>query len=101
MSCRRPAPLGRAYGSSRAYFQLQVIFTGDCINLFRIFPALLIAVALATSDRRENRETSCLTCITDFINSAPGSQASVSEFTATRGPEAWRSPALEDGKGTL
>jgi membrane protein len=63
-------------------------------NLFlAFFPALLVAVALATS--RIGGKTSLLDLITDLTQFLPpGSQAIVSEFLVKRGPEAWKIAAL-------
>jgi membrane protein len=63
-------------------------------NLFlAFFPALLVAVALATS--RIGGKTSLLGLITDLTRFLPpGSQAIVSEFLVKRGPEAWKIAAL-------
>jgi membrane protein len=63
-------------------------------NLFlAFFPALLVAVALATS--RIGGKTSLLDLITDLTQFLPpGSQGIVSEFLVKRGPEAWKIAAL-------
>jgi membrane protein len=63
-------------------------------NLFlAFFPALLVAVALATS--RIGGKTSLLDLITELTQFLPpGSQAIVSEFLVRRGPEAWKIAAL-------
>jgi membrane protein len=63
-------------------------------NLFlAFFPALLVAVALATS--RLGGKTSLLDLITDLTQFLPpGSQAIVSEFLVKRGPEAWKIAAV-------
>lgn len=69
-------------------------------NLFlAFFPALLIAVALATT--RIGGKTSLLDLIRDFTEFLPpGSQGVVSEFLVKRGPEAWK-VALLGWAGTL
>jgi membrane protein len=63
-------------------------------NLFlAFFPALLVAVALATS--RLGGKTSLLDLITDLTQFLPpGSQGVVSEFLVKRGPEAWKIAAV-------
>jgi len=63
-------------------------------NLFlAFFPALLVAVALATS--RIGGKTSLLDLITDLTRFLPpGSQAIVSEFLVKRGPDTWKIAAL-------
>ena len=87
--------LGRAYGMfTRVFPRCSVISQAIAFNLFlAFFPALLIAVALATS--RIGGKTSLFDLITDFTQFLPpGSQAIVSEFLAKRGPEAWKVAAL-------
>jgi len=63
-------------------------------NLFvAFFPALLIAVALATS--RIGGKTSLFDLITDLMQFLPpGSQGIVSEFLVRRGPDAWKIAVL-------
>jgi len=69
-------------------------------NLFlAFFPALLVAVSLATS--RIGGKTSLLDLITDLTQFLPpGSQGIVSEFLVKRGPEAWK-VAVVGWAGTL
>src|SRR5258708_28843397 len=87
--------LRRAYGMfSRVFPRCGVISQAIAFNLFlAFFPALLIAVALATS--RIGGRTSLLDLITDFTQFLrPGSQTIVGEFLVRRGPEAWKIAAL-------
>ena len=87
--------LRRAYGMfARVFPRCSVISQAIAFNLFlAFFPALLIAVALATS--RIGGKTSLFDLIADFTQFLPpGSQAIVSEFLAKRGPEAWKVAAL-------
>src|SRR2546427_7449496 len=85
----------------RAYRMFARVFPGCSMisqaigyNLFMaFFPALLVAVALATS--RIGGKTSLLDLITDLTRFLPpGSQAIVSEFLVKRGPDAWKIAAL-------
>src|SRR5258705_5025713 len=87
--------LRRAYGMfARVFPRCGVISQAIAFNVLRAFyPALLIAVALATS--RIGGRTSLLDLITDFTQFLPpGSQTIVSEFLVKRGPEAWKIAAL-------
>jgi membrane protein len=87
--------LRRIYGMfARVFPKCGVISQAIAFNLFlAFFPALLIAVALATS--RLGGRTSLLDLITDLTQFLPpGSQAIVSEFLVKRGPEAWKIAAL-------
>ena len=87
--------LRRAYGMfTRVFPRCSVISQAIAFNLFlAFFPALLIAVALATS--RIGGKTSLFDLIADFTQFLPpGSQAIVSEFLVNRGPEAWKIAAL-------
>src|SRR5258706_13310172 len=87
--------LRRAYGMfARVFPRCGVISQAIAFNLFlAFFPALLIAVALATS--RIGGRTSLLDLITDFTQFLPpGSQTIVGEFLVRRGPEAWKIAAL-------
>jgi membrane protein len=79
---------------ARVFPRCGVISQAIAFNLFlAFFPALLIAVALATS--RIGGRTSLLDLITDFTQFLPpGSQTIVSEFLVRRGPEAWKIAAL-------
>ena len=79
---------------ARVFPRCGVISQAIAFNLFlAFFPALLIAVALATS--RIGGKTSLLDLITDFTQFLPpGSQTIVSEFLVKRGPEAWKIAAL-------
>src|SRR2546430_16402649 len=79
---------------ARVFPQCSVVCQAIAFNLFlAFFPALLIAVALATS--RIGVKTSLFDLIADFTQFLPpGSQAIVSEFLAKRGPEAWKVAAL-------
>src|SRR5467141_4356070 len=87
--------LRRVYGMfSRVFPRFGVISQAIAFNLFlAFFPALLIAVALATS--RIGGKTSLFDLIADLTQFLPpGSQAIVSEFLVKRGPEAWKVAAL-------
>src|SRR5216684_4512167 len=87
--------LRRAYGMfARVFPRCSVISQAIAFNLFlAFFPALLIAVALATS--RIGGRTSLFDLIADLTQFLPpGSQAIVSEFLVKRGPEAWKIAAL-------
>jgi membrane protein len=79
---------------ARVFPKCSVISQAIAFNLFlAFFPALLIAVALATS--RLGGRTSLLDLITDLTQFLPpGSQTIVSEFLVKRGPEAWKIAAL-------
>jgi membrane protein len=79
---------------ARVFPQCSVISQAIAFNLFlAFFPALLIAVALATS--RLGGRTSLFDLIADLTQFLPpGSQAIVSEFLVKRGPEAWKIAAL-------
>lgn len=79
---------------TRVFPRCGTISQAIAFNLFlAFFPALLIAVALATS--RIGGRTSLLDLITDLTQFLPpGSQAIVSEFLVKRGPEAWKIAAL-------
>jgi membrane protein len=85
----------RAYRTfARVFPRCGVISQAIAFNLFlAFFPALLIAVALATS--RIGGRTSLFDLIADLTQFLPpGSQAIVSEFLVKRGPEAWKIAAL-------
>ena len=87
--------LRRAYGMfARVFPRCGVISQAIAFNLFlAFFPALLIAVALATS--RIGGRTSLFDLIADLTQFLPpGSQAIVSEFLVKRGPGAWKIAAL-------
>ena len=87
--------LRRIYGMfARVFPQCGVISQAIAFNLFlAFFPALLIAVALATS--RIGGRTSLFDMIADLTQFLPpGSQAIVSEFLVKRGPDAWKIAAL-------
>ncbi len=87
--------LRRAYRMfARVFPRCGVISQAIAFNLFlAFFPALLIAVALATS--RIGGRTSLFDLITDLTQFLPpGSQGIVSEFLVKRGPEAWKIAAL-------
>src|SRR5467141_2413015 len=93
--------LRRVYGMfSRVFPRFGVISQAIAFNLFlAFFPALLIAVALATS--RIGGKTSLFDLIADLTQFLPpGSQGIVSEFLVKRGPEAWKIAAL-GWSGTL
>jgi len=79
---------------ARVFPRCGVISQAIAFNLFlAFFPALLIAVALATS--RLGGRTSLFDLIADFTQFLPpGSQSIVSEFLVKRGPEAWKIAAL-------
>jgi membrane protein len=85
----------RAYRTfARVFPRCGVISQAIAFNLFlAFFPALLIAVALATS--RIGGKTSLFDLIADLTQFLPpGSQVIVSEFLVKRGPEAWKIAAL-------
>src|SRR5437879_7531131 len=87
--------LRRAYRTfARVFPRCSMISQAIAFNLFlAFFPALLIAVALATS--RIGGRTSLFDLITDLTQFLPpGSQTIVSEFLVKRGPEAWKIAAL-------
>src|SRR6266478_6528771 len=87
--------LRRIYGMfARVFPQCGVISQAIAFNLFlAFFPALLIAVALATS--RIGGRTTLFDMIADLTQFLPpGSQAIVSEFLVKRGPDAWKIAAL-------
>ncbi len=87
--------LRRAYRMfARVFPQCGVISQAIAFNLFlAFFPALLIAVALATS--RIGGRTSLFDMIADLTQFLPpGSQGIVSEFLVKRGPDAWKIAAL-------
>jgi membrane protein len=79
---------------ARVFPRCGVISQAIAFNLFlAFFPALLIAVALATS--RIGGRTSLFDLIADLTQFLPpGSQGIVSEFLVKRGPEAWKIAAL-------
>src|SRR5882672_8871104 len=79
---------------ARVFPRCGVISQAIAFNLFlAFFPALLIAVALATS--RIGGRTSLFDLIADLTQFLPpGSQAIVSEFLVKRGPEAWKIASL-------
>ena len=78
----------------RVFPRCSMISQAIAFNLFlAFFPALLVAVALATS--RIGGKTSLLDLITDLTQFLPpGSQGIVSEFLVKRGPEAWKIAAV-------
>src|SRR6266699_1743466 len=85
----------RAYQMfARVFPRCSMISQAIAFNLFlAFFPALLIAVALATS--RIGGKTSLFDLITDLMQFLPpGSQGIVSEFLVRRGPDAWKIAAL-------
>jgi len=85
----------RAYRMfARVFPRCGVISQAIAFNLFlAFFPALLIAVGLATS--RIGGRTSLFDLIADLTQFLPpGSQAIVSEFLVKRGPEAWKIAVL-------
>src|SRR5438128_3425357 len=87
--------LRRAYGMfTRVFPRCSMISQAIAFNLFlAFFPALLIAVALATS--RIGGKTSLFDLITDLMQFLPpGSQGIVSEFLVRRGPDAWKIAVL-------
>src|SRR5436309_12213989 len=93
--------LRRAYRMfARVFPRCGVISQAIAFNLFlAFFPALLIAVALATT--RIGGKASLLELVQDFTEFLPpGSQTVVSEFLVSRGPEAWK-VALLGWSGTL
>jgi membrane protein len=78
----------------RVFPRCSMISQAIAFNLFlAFFPALLVAVALATS--RIGGKTSLLDLITDLTQFLPpGSQGIVSEFLVKRGSEAWKIAAI-------
>ena len=85
----------RAYQMfARVFPRCSMISQAIAFNLFlAFFPALLIAVALATS--RIGGKTSLFDLITDLTQFLPpGSQGIVSEFLVRRGPDAWKIAVL-------
>ena len=87
--------LRRAYQMfARVFPRCSMISQAIAFNLFlAFFPALLIAVALATS--RIGGKTSLFDLITDLMQFLPpGSQGIVSEFLVRRGPDAWKIAVL-------
>src|SRR5437899_12270603 len=85
----------RAYGMfARVSPRFGVISQAIAFNLFlAFFPAVLIAVALATS--RIGGKTSLFDLIADLTQFLPpGSQGIVSEFLVKRGPDAWKIAAM-------
>src|SRR5438445_9001701 len=87
--------LRRAYGMfARVFPRCGVISQAIAFNLFlAFFPALLIAVALATS--RIGGRTSLFDLIADLTQFLPpGRQGMVSAFLVQRGPEPSRLAAL-------
>src|ERR1700741_1659065 len=85
---------------ARVFPRCSVISQAIAFNLFlAFFPALLIAVALATT--RIGGRTSLFELIRDLTEFLPpGSQTIVSEFLVKRGPDAWKI-ALVGLTGTL
>src|SRR5690349_24148125 len=79
---------------SRVFPRCSMISQAIAFNLFlAFFPALLIAVALATT--RIGGRTSLFDLIADLTQFLPpGSQAIVSEFLVKRGTEAWKVAAV-------
>ena len=87
--------LRRAYQMfARVFPRCSMISQAIAFNLFvAFFPALLIAVALATS--RIGGKTSLFDLITNLTQFLPpGSQGIVSEFLVRRGPDAWKIAVL-------
>src|SRR5713226_3671415 len=84
----------------RVFPRCSMIAQAVAFNLFlAFFPALLIAVALATS--RIGGHTSLFDLISGFTALLPpGSQQIVSEFLINRGPQAWKW-ALVGSTGTM
>jgi membrane protein len=84
----------------RVFPRCSMIAQAVAFNLFlAFFPALLIAVALATS--RIGGHTSLFDLISGFTALLPpGSQQIVSEFLINRGPQAWKW-ALVGSTGTV
>lgn len=91
----------RAYGMfTRVFPRCSMIAQAIAFNLFlAFFPALLIAVALAST--RIGGKTSLLEMVQDLTEFLPpGSQGVVSEFLVKRGPDVWK-VALLGWSGTL
>src|SRR5215469_1761698 len=91
----------RTYGMfTRVFPRCSMIAQAIAFNLFlAFFPALLIAVALATT--RIGGKTSLFEMVQDLTEFLPpGSQGVVSEFLVKRGPDAWK-VALLGWSGTL
>ena len=91
----------RGYGALKRVFpRCSMISQAIAFNLFlAFFPALLIAVALATT--RFGGKASLLELVRDLTGFLPpGSQSIVSEFLVNRGPDAWKI-ALLGWSGTL
>ena len=91
----------RTYGMfTRVFPRCSMVSQAIAFNLFlAFFPALLIAVALATT--RIGGKTSLFEMVQDLTEFLPpGSQAVVSEFLVKRGPDAWK-VALLGWSGTL
>ena len=85
---------------ARVFPRCSMISQAIAFNLFlAFFPALLIAVALATT--RIGGKASLLEMVQDLTEFLPpGSQNIVSEFLVSHGPEAWK-VALLGWSGTL
>src|ERR1700730_12948715 len=85
---------------ARVFPRCSMISQAVAFNLFlAFFPALLIAVALATS--RIGGHTSLFDLISGFTALLPpGSQQIVSEFLINRAPQAWKW-ALVGSTGTV
>ena len=85
---------------TRVFPRCSMIAQAIAFNLFlAFFPALLIAVALATT--RIGGKTSLFEMVQDLTEFLPpGSQGVVSEFLVKRGPDAWK-VALLGWSGTL
>lgn len=85
---------------ARVFPRCSMISQAIAFNLFlAFFPALLIAVALATT--RIGGKASLLEMVQDLTEFLPpGSQSIVSEFLVSHGPEAWK-VALLGWSGTL
>lgn len=85
---------------ARVFPRCSMISQAIAFNLFlAFFPALLIAVALASTPI--GGKTSLLELVRDLTEFLPpGSQGVVSEFLVKRGPEAWK-VALLGWSGTL
>ncbi|PYT96449.1 MAG: hypothetical protein DMG36_00390 [Acidobacteria bacterium] len=85
---------------TRVFPRCSMISQAIAFNLFlAFFPALLIAVALAST--RIGGKTSLLEMVRDLTEFLPpGSQGVVSEFLVNQGPDAWK-VALLGWSGTL
>ncbi len=85
---------------TRVFPRCSMISQAIAFNLFlAFFPALLIAVALAST--RMGGKASLLEVVRDFTEFLPpGSQGIVSEFLVNHGPDAWK-VALLGWSGTL